>query len=247
MTDTALVLTYHSISNAPGPTSISPATFAMQMETLAACGYEAASLDRFLAWHEGRAELGRHVLITFDDAFADFADAAVPVLRRHGFSALMFVPTGNLGGVEDWYTAPATNRQLMRQDQIGILAADGIEFGAHSRTHPHLTKISPAQRDEEIRGSGEDLAQWLGRPTEAFAAPYGDVDAETVETIARCYRAAFGTRFAKARRGRDRHDIPRIDMHYFRQAWAWRNFLEGGTLYFAARRLLRAVRGAIPG
>ena len=39
MTDTALVLTYHSIADAPGPTSISPATFAMQMETPAACGY----------------------------------------------------------------------------------------------------------------------------------------------------------------------------------------------------------------
>jgi len=247
MTDTALVLTYHSISDAPGPTSIPPATFAMQMETLAACGYEAATLDQFLAWHEGRAELGRRVLITFDDAFADFADAAAPVLRRHGFSALMFVPTHKLGGKEDWYTQPATNRPLMRRDQIEVLASEGIEFGAHSRTHPHLTKLSPAQKDEEIRGSGEDLAQWLGRPAEAFAAPYGDVDSGTVEMIARHYRAAFGTRFAKARRGQDRHDIPRIDMHYFRDAWAWRNFLEGGMLYFKARRLLRAARSALLG
>ncbi len=247
MTKTALVLTYHSISDAPGPTSISPATFAMQMETLAACGYEAATLDQFLAWHEGRAELGRRVLITFDDAFADFADAAAPVLRRYGFSALMFVPTHKLGGVEDWYTQPATNRPLMRREQIEALAAEGIEFGAHSRTHPHLTRLTPAERDMEISGSGEDLAQWLGRPTAAFAAPYGDVDAGTVETIARHYRAAFGTRFAKARRGQDRHDVPRIDMHYFRGSRVWRNFLEGGTAYFGARSLLRAVRSAIAG
>lgn len=247
MTNTALVLTYHSIADAPGPTSISPATFAMQMETLSACGYGAATLDQFLAWHEGRVELGRRVLITFDDAFADFADAAAPVLRHHGFSALMFVPTHKLGGVEDWYTQPATNRPLMRREQIEALAAEGIEFGAHSRTHPHLTKLSDAEQDTEIRGSGEDLAQWLGRPTAAFAAPYGDVDAGTIESIARHYRAAFGTRFAKAQRGRNRHDIPRIDMHYFRNSLVWRNFLEGGMLYFHARRLMRAARGALLG
>jgi len=247
MTDTALVLTYHSIADAPGPTSISPATFAMQMETLAACGHEGATLDQFLAWHEGRAELGRRVLITFDDAFADFAEEAAPVLRRHGFSALMFVPTHKIGGKEDWYTQPATNRPLMRRDQIEALAGEGIEFGAHSRTHPHLTKLTPADRDAEISGSGEDLAQWLGRSTAAFAAPYGDVDTETVKMIARQYRAAFGTRFAKARRGQDRHDLPRIDMHYFRDSRVWRNFLEGGTLYFRARRLLRAARGVLMG
>ena len=247
MTETALVLTYHSISDMPGPTSIPLGVFAMQMETLSACGYKSATLDQFLAWHEGKAALDRRVLITFDDAFADFVENAVPVLQRHGLSALMFVPTRKLGGVEDWYTAPATNRPLMRRDQIVTLAGAGLEFGAHSRTHPHLTQLSPAAREEEIGGSGDDLAEWLGRPTLAFAAPYGDVDAQVVGAIAGRYPAAFGTRFAKVRRGQDRHDIPRIDMHYFRNARAWRNFLEGGTLYFRARQAVRHLGQRIRG
>jgi hypothetical protein len=50
--------------------------------------------------------------------------------------------------------------------------------------------------------------------------------------IADHYAIAFGTRFAEARRTDHRHDIPRIDMHYFRAPLAWRNFLEGGSVVF---------------
>lgn len=247
MSDTALVLTYHSISDGPGPTSIAPATFAMQMETLAARGYQSATLEQFLAWHQGKVDLGRRVLITFDDAFADFAEAAVPIMQRHGFTALMFVPTRKLGGVEDWYTSPPTNRPLMTRDQVAALAGEGMEFGAHGRTHVALTDVAGMEREDEIRGSGDDLAEWLGKPVRAFAAPYGAVDARVVAAIAAHYSIAFGTTFEKARQGVDRHDIPRIDMHYFREKSAWRNFLEGGMLYFRARQALRRVGQMVRG
>lgn len=241
MSESALVLTYHSIADAPGPTSIPPSTFAMQMETLARCGYSSARVEEFLGWHQGMGNMDRKVLITFDDAFADFAETAVPILRRHGFTALMFVPTRKLGGVEDWYTDPPANRPLMRREQIVALAAEGMQFGAHGRMHCPLPSVSGGARTEEIAGSGLDLAAWLGMFPPAFAAPYGAVNSDVVHEIAAHYVLAFGTRFAQARRSDHRHDIPRIDMHYFRSAWAWRNFLEGGRLYFTARQILRAA------
>jgi len=241
MSGAALVLTYHSISGAPGPTSIPPSVFAMQMQTLADCGYSSASVDEFVAWHDGKADFDRRVLITFDDAFADFAAHAVPVLKQHGFSALMFAPSRKLGEIEDWYTNPPTNRPLMTKDQIVDLAGQGMEFGAHGCTHCNLTELSGDALAEEVKGSGEDITAWLGRYTRAFAAPYGAVNAQVIQAIKGSYRVAFGTRFAKAMRSDDRHDIPRVDMHYFRNSWAWRNFLEGGMLYFRSRQLLRGV------
>lgn len=247
MSDRALVLTYHSISDMPGPTSISPATFAMQMEMLVRCGYSSVRVEEFLDWHQGKDGMERKVLITFDDAFADFAEAAVPILKRHGFTALMFVPTRKLGGVEDWYTHPPTNRPLMTREQIVALAAEGMEFGAHGRTHCPLPSVSGKARTEEIAGSAADLAEWLGAFPPSFAAPYGAVDTNVVCEIADHYAIAFGTRFAEAQRTDHRHDIPRIDMHYFRNSWAWRNFLEGGRLYFAARQLLRAAGQRVRG
>jgi peptidoglycan/xylan/chitin deacetylase (PgdA/CDA1 family) len=184
------------------------------------------------------------VLITFDDAFLDFREIAHPILKSHGFSSVVFVPTGKLGGSEDWVGANTPPRPLMTWDQVVALAAEGVEFGGHGVTHPDLTAIAPDQRRIEIEAPGDELERRLGRPTLSFAAPYGHVNAAVLSDLRRRYRLAFGTRFDRARRGDDPLDIPRIEMHYFRDLARWRQFLRGHQTYFQARRLLRGVREA---
>ncbi|HEX6885087.1 MAG TPA: polysaccharide deacetylase family protein [Planctomycetota bacterium] len=79
------VLTYHRVP-APEP-------FAQHLQHL----LEHASLvspAEVLAALDGEADLpGRNVLVTFDDAYRDFATVAWPLLRRAGCSATLFVPT----------------------------------------------------------------------------------------------------------------------------------------------------------
>ena len=237
----ALVLTYHSISAAPGPTSIPVDTFQMQMSALRDAGYASMTLQDFLDWRSGAAA-ERRVLITFDDAFLDFSKAAHPILRSHGFSAVMFAPTGKLGGAEDWDGADHPARPLMSWDQVAALADDGVEFGAHSVTHADLTAVAPETRRTEIAASAAELARRLGRPTRSFAAPYGRVNAAVLAELRDHYEVAFGTRFDRPRRSDDALDVPRIEMHYFRDPTHWRSFLEGGQAYFQTRRLLRGVR-----
>ena len=241
-----LVLTYHSISEGPGPTSIPPAVFAMQMQTLADLGRRGVRLDEFIDWHEGKsggADDG--VLITFDDAFEDFAQVAAPILKRHGFSALMFVPTQRLGQPEGWPGGNDPPRPLMDWATVRALAEDGIEFGGHSRTHADLTKLSDDDREEEIAGCAEDLSAEIGKPVEGFAAPYGRVSPDVVASIGRHYRAAFGTRLALPERGKDRFDVPRIDMHYFRDRKHLADLLQGRRGYLRLRQALRAVRSKV--
>jgi|CXWL01.1.fsa_nt_gi peptidoglycan/xylan/chitin deacetylase (PgdA/CDA1 family) len=240
-----LVLTYHSISDAGGPTSIPPAVFAMQMEALAGAGYRSQRLEEFIGWHDaqdGDARDQRRVLITFDDGFADFAEVAAPILHSCGFSALVFVPTQKLGAREDWDGANQPARPLMDWETVRALAAEGIEFGGHSRTHADLTRLDPAAREREIAGCAKDLAAQTGTSVDGFAAPYGRVSPGVVEAIGRHYRVAFGTRLALARRGHDRFDVPRIEMHYFRHRRRWAGFLEGRLGYFRARQGLRAIK-----
>lgn len=244
-----LVLTYHSISDAGGPTSIPPSAFAMQIEALAMAGYRSQSLAGFIDWHAGQGEAQgeRRVLITFDDGFADFAETAVPVLRRNGFSALVFVPTRRLGYTEDWDGANRPARPLMHWDTVRRLAEEGIEFGGHSQTHADLTRLDPAMCEQEVAGSAADLSERIGRPVESFAPPYGRVSPAVLEIIRRHYRVAFGTRLAIAGTGHDRADLPRIEMHYFRDRRRWSRFLEGHMGYFRVRQGLRAVRAMAGG
>ncbi|MEO8723126.1 MAG: polysaccharide deacetylase family protein [Sphingobium sp.] len=245
--DTCPVLTYHSISDAGGPTSIPPAVFAMQMEVLAASGYHSLAVADFIAWHEGRRPSDRSVLITFDDGFLDFAQVAAPILKQHGLTAVVFVPTAKLGGDESWALVEGPGRPLMNWDQVRALGEQGMEFGGHSRTHANLAKLDEAARMREIADCKTELAAQIGAPGTAFAAPYGAVNADTISAISRHYDVAFGTRLALARRGADRHDIPRIDMHYFRERRHWQGLLDGGTAYLRARQGLRILRERLMG
>lgn len=241
-----LVLTYHSISDAGGPTSIPAAVFARQMQALADLDRRTVRLSEFIQWHEGKSQSANDgVLITFDDAFEDFAGVAAPILQRHGFSALVFVPTSRMGQLEGWTGANDPPRRLMNWTTVRSLANEGFEFGGHSRTHANLTRLSSAEREDEIAGCAEDLSAKIGRSIEAFAAPYGRVSPEVVQTIARHYRAAFGTRLAIPEPGRHRFDLPRIDMHYFRDRNHWAGLLKGHRNYLRLRQSLRAVRSRL--
>ena len=241
------VLMYHSIGPGHGPTTIPEATFRAQIAALSACGYRSVSCAAFVGWLRGDtpADWPEHpVLITFDDAFADFASSAHPVLAASGFQAVVFVPTGHVGSLERWAGASHPPRPLLDWAAIRSLAAQGVEFGGHGVHHLDLTTLSPEARRAEIESSATALATALGVRPRAFAAPYGCVDAATRTEILRRYEVAFGTRFARARPDAPQDDVPRIEMHYFRDVARWRAFLQGSVAYFHARRLLRAVRHA---
>lgn len=237
------VLTFHSISSEPGPTSIAPETFRMQMDVLAECGYAAMTCQEFVDWCKGDATAAENrVLITFDDGFADFATSAFPILRERGLASVVFVPTGKLGNREDWHGANASRRPLMDWPTVRELAEQGVEFGGHGISHTDLTRLDAAQRRYEIEGCARELTEKLGRRTRSFAAPYGHVNGDVLADLARTYDVAFGTHLERARASGDRYDVPRIEMHYFRNPRRWREFVRGGTVYFAARRALRAGR-----
>ena len=244
--DRLLVPTFHAISDAvEGPVGIAPETFRMQMRALAEAGYRSLRLAEFIEWHGGAYAGGPCVLITFDDAYCDFADNAVPILCEFGFSAVNFVPSALVGGVARWNGALRPARGILSWSDLRDLSASGMEFGAHGRTHRDLTQLEPKEREREIAGSRAELADGLGAEVTSFAAPYGAVNEAVIDTTRRYFRTAFGVRLARAARSDDRFDIPRIDMHYFRSERAWRGLLQGRLAYLTARAAGRKVRASL--
>jgi peptidoglycan/xylan/chitin deacetylase (PgdA/CDA1 family) len=69
------------------------------------CHYTLVTLDDVKASLEGLRRLPpRSLLITFDDGFADNSDYALPLLRKHGVSATLFITSDVIGRNERLWT-----------------------------------------------------------------------------------------------------------------------------------------------
>jgi peptidoglycan/xylan/chitin deacetylase (PgdA/CDA1 family)/glycosyltransferase involved in cell wall biosynthesis len=189
------VLLYHHVGPPQPDTdpdlTVSPERFEAQVRWLARKGYVGIRLTDWLAWRRaGKPLAEKPVLLTFDDAYEDTAQYALPVLERHGFGAAVFVITGRVGGTIAWDQRKGAFR-LMSAEQIRYWANKGIEFGAHSRTHPNLTTLGPAELAEEVAGSKRDLEAILQSPVLSFAYPYGLYNPVTCECVRKLYDVAF--------------------------------------------------------
>lgn len=114
------ILTYHRIvepaeaQSYPGVISATPAMFSQQMALLAE-RYRVVMLDNVIrAFADRRPLPPRAVLLTFDDAYRDFADHAWPVLQRLKLPVTLFVPTAYPGEPARLFWWDRIHRAVMR-------------------------------------------------------------------------------------------------------------------------------------
>jgi peptidoglycan/xylan/chitin deacetylase (PgdA/CDA1 family) len=104
---------------------------------------------------------------------------------------------------------------MMGPEQVRGLRALGMDVGAHTVSHPILTRLGPDAAREEIGASKEALQALLGERIELFAYPNGvpgqDYDRQHVEMVRRCgFAAAVSTAWGAASKSSDRFQLPRF-------------------------------------
>ncbi len=238
------ILMYHSISDGDHPTQISPAAFAVQIAELAETGVPVIGLDDLVAAQDGAFELAkRSVIITFDDAFVDFAEIAWPILSSYKMKSMVYVPTGHVGGSASWEGASTPAIPIMDWSTIKDLADSGVDFGSHTVTHPDLNRLPEAEIIRELTQSSRTLEENLGKPIRHFAPPYGRANAMVKRVIGEIFDTSVGTTLDSARLSASRLDLPRVEMYYFRnKALMRRHLTDQGSLYFTMRKGMRRSR-----
>jgi peptidoglycan/xylan/chitin deacetylase (PgdA/CDA1 family) len=241
-----VILTYHSISSGGSPIEIPPELFVQQMEWLKA-NARVVPLGEVVRLLVARAPFpASAVVLTFDDGFLDFYSDAAPTLFRLALSATVFLPTSFLGGKNDWPGQPGWVRPqpLLDWPRVRELAGKGIEFGAHSVSHPDLTRLAPADLERELSGSRREIESQIGRPVEFFCYPYGRWNASVRAAVQRHFRGACSTGAGSVELRSDPFVLPRVDVHYVRSMGRFRTlFTNGFARYVAVRRWLRRLRG----
>jgi len=170
-----LVLCYH------GVTSKQKKQFSYQMSRLRKYN-KAEEKANNKAGHQKPNNL--QVIVTFDDAFANLLDNALPALEQYQIPAIVFAVTGNLGQKPRWEMPPGhmeAEEMIMTEDELVALARNPLmSLGSHTLTHPDLTKISCVQAEEELSKSKQYLEELLGYKIEDLALPHGAFNDEIV-------------------------------------------------------------------
>jgi peptidoglycan/xylan/chitin deacetylase (PgdA/CDA1 family) len=173
---TLSVLMYHKVNGTPeNPVTVPPSRFAEQMQFLAENGYRVVSLDDVLAhYRDGRPLPPRAVLITFDDGYRDNLENALPILQRHGYPAVMFVPLGFVGEPlplpHELHLLPQGIRNpTLGWDGLRELEQRGVRIESHGISHRPLADLEVDEAAREIAISKLHLEEQLGRRVRAFA------------------------------------------------------------------------------
>lgn len=124
----------------------------------------------------------RAVALTFDDGYASVVETAWPMLQRRGWPATLFVVTDSLTreltfAWDDHAREPGSARfRLATSDEIAKAAADGLDVGSHTCTHPLLPRLDDEALRHELRASRAALGDLLGREVTSIAYPTGAWD-----------------------------------------------------------------------
>jgi peptidoglycan/xylan/chitin deacetylase (PgdA/CDA1 family) len=264
------VLNYHRIENmgdAAGAffqpnISASTKVFEEQMEYLQK-NYNVISQEQFLGWLYREEPLPEFpAMLTFDDGYRDNLTNALPILKKFGLPAIIFLTSGFIGTsngfywdiaaycfshtkkqsaflphlgekvwadetamrsvLSEWVEALKRISEEEKQSAMRALPAileveiphlvfeklmlsweeargmvlNGIAFGAHTVSHPILTRVPLEQAEHELVESKKQIEEKLGAPIHTLAYPNGQSNDISPEVINAAKRSGFQAAFS---------------------------------------------------
>lgn len=173
------ILMYHHVTAVPigngcvlnpDPLCVPPDKFDAELKLLRDWGYTTITTSMLVDAITNGASLPPHpFMITFDDGNLDNYTNAFPIMKKYGFTGVLYIVVNYIG-----------QPNYLNVDQIKEMAAAGWEVGSHSETHQDLL-ANPDNMRTEIVQSRKDLEDRLGVPILTFAYPFGSTNSSAID------------------------------------------------------------------
>ena len=195
--------------------------FERHLRALRRLGYRSggrADLDGLAAGRRPDAPLA---FLTFDDAYVDNHAVALPLLREHGFRAMVFLipPLVDAGAPLAWPEVTEQQRthphvmRSMTWAMVDELAEAGTEFGSHTLSHPKLPTLGDEELRQELLDARVRIRDRLGA-CDTIAYPFGHWDARVERAAADAGYAYAFTLPHEAQATATALSIPRIPIDH---------------------------------
>ena len=205
--DSAVILMYHRFGETQFPsTNIRLEQLDAHIQELKRGPYTVLPVAEIVSRiKSGKPLPDRTVGITVDDGFKSVYEEAWPRFEKANLPFTVFISTDPFDEKRASY---------MTWNDVRKMKAAGVDFGAHTASHLHMTAASPAQNEAEIKKSNARLAAELGKAPRLFAYPFGEAGTEVIKT-ARIggYAFSFGQHSGVVHPKSDFNYLPRFAMN----------------------------------
>ena len=92
----------------------------------------------------------------------------------------------------------------------------GIDFGAHTLTHPDLTHLPLDRVKAEVCDGKAIIEDALSAPVPSFAYPYGRYNDQVRDMVREHFSCACSDELGLVRQGSDLYALQRVDAFYLR-------------------------------
>jgi peptidoglycan/xylan/chitin deacetylase (PgdA/CDA1 family) len=167
------VLMYHKIGDKrPDGLTVTADQLDLQLMYMKERGYQAMGFKTLKTLLKDKAPIPKKaIIITFDDAYSDFRQRALPLLKKYHFTATVFVPVAFMGKTNIWDKG---DDAIMTPDDLKQLAInEDIEIGLHSFLHRSYRDLNIDDMEEDLNNCRQTL-EFYGIPfVKVLAYPFG--------------------------------------------------------------------------
>ena len=242
------ILTFHSVDDQSSVISFSPAIFKRGLDKLQEHGFRGIDLMEAVSLlRRGEPFPERCFVITFDDGYENVYSEAFPVLQRYGMPATVFLTAGErFTGKSSTRLTSQNGRPMLSWEEIRVMHESAlIRFGAHTLTHPDLTRLTADRVEAEVCDSKSIIEDALNAPVNCFAYPYGRFDDRSRDIVSRYFDCACSDRLGLIEAKSDPYALERVDAYYLRTERLFDLLLSKSfSRYIWARSVPRLIKRA---
>lgn len=166
--------------------------------------YNLVSLQVVVELLKGERRIPRNaVAVTFDDGYYNNLQFAYPIIKKYEIPITIFVTVN--------YVEKSDNHNFLGWSEIRLMHNEGVIFGAHTVTHPHLSMLSQQDIVNEVRDSKEIIESRLNDKIDYFSYPYGNFNETVKEAVKNNgYSCALATAYGVNDPFSDLYELKRI-------------------------------------
>ena len=176
------VLMYHMITPTEIETRhkifVTTQRFDQQLKAYKNWGYQSLQFKDLEDFTSGKRDWSqfprRPLMITFDDGYTNNLTEALPVLKKYGMKAVIYLLAQNNIKNNYWDEGEIPLQSLMSPEERKKLFASGhFEIGSHGIEHKPLTKMSENEALHQLNESKIMLEKEFNAPILSYAFTYG--------------------------------------------------------------------------